>query len=283
MKKGRSKPYYVQILNAWLAKKHAAEMCMERITSKSNDIIKDTKKLISSSKARAQSGAFVLEGARLCFDVLNSVYEIKTVFVTEKIFEKYPLEIGSLIDRAESSYMISEEVSNKLSDTESPQGVFAVCKMLESGGEISGKKLLALDNVQDPSNMGAIIRTAEALGIDGIISYKSCDIYNPKALRASMGSVLRERVFFTDNLEETLKSLKETYRVYSTVPSREAKKITDIDFSQPSVCIIGNEANGVEENIKAVSHGLITIPMLGNAESLNASVAASIVMWEMLR
>ena len=98
-----------------------------------------------------------------------------------------------------------------------------------------------------------------------------------------MGSVLREKIFVVENLEETLLELRGAYKVYSAVPSRNAQKITSVDFSSPSICVIGNEANGVEENIKAVSDKLITIPMLGNAESLNASVAASIVMWEMLR
>lgn len=256
---------------------------MEKITSKNNDIIKDTKRLINSSKARAQSRAFVLEGARLCFDVLNSVYEIKSVFITEKIFEKYPLEISAFIDRADNSYLISEEVSKKLSDTENPQGIYVVCAMAEIGAPPSSSKIIALDNVQDPANVGAIIRTAEALGIEELILYSSCDIYNPKTLRASMGSVLREKIFFSDNLEKTLVNLKEKYKIYSTVPNRSAKKITEVDFSFPSICVIGNEANGVEENIKAISDKLITIPMLGNAESLNASAAASIVMWEMLR
>ncbi|MBR3737693.1 MAG: RNA methyltransferase [Eubacterium sp.] len=256
---------------------------MEKITSKSNDIIKDTKRLISSSKARAQSGAFVLEGARLCFDVLNSVYRIKTVFITEKIFEKYPLELSALFERADNSYMISEEVSKKLSDTENPQGVFAVCEMIENKSQPSSSKILALDNVQDPANVGAIIRTAEALGIEEIITYNCCDIYNPKALRASMGSVLREKIFDVSSLEECLKSLGAEHKIYSAVPAASAKNITEIDFSLPCVCIVGNEANGVEENIKAISDKLITIPMLGNAESLNASVAASIIMWEMLR
>ena len=256
---------------------------MEKITSKNNDIIKDTKKLISSSKARAQRGAFVLEGARLCFDVLNSVYGVETLFVTEKIFEKYPLEIAAMADTAENAYYISEDVAKKLSDTESPQGIFAVCRMNSEVKPISGKKLIALDMVQDPSNLGAIIRTAEALGIDGIISYNCCDIFNPKALRASMGSILRENIFISENLETTLSELKGEYKIYSTVPNSSAKKICEIDFSYPSVCVIGNEANGVEENIKELSDKLITIPMLGNAESLNASVAASIVMWEMLR
>ena len=256
---------------------------MEKITSKNNDIVKDTKKLITSSKARVQNRAFVLEGARLCFDVLNSVYSVKTVFVTEKLFEKYPLEISALIDRAEKAYMISDEVSKKLSDTENPQGVFAVCNMKDENTLLKSEKIIALDNVQDPSNVGAIIRTSEALGIEDIIAYNCCDIYNSKVLRASMGSVLRENIYLCDNLEETLKSLKGEYMIYSSVPSNSAKRITEIDFSKPSVCVIGNEANGVEENIKELSDKLITIPMFGNAESLNASAAASIIMWEMLR
>jgi TrmH family RNA methyltransferase len=256
---------------------------MERITSKNNDIVKDTKRLISSSKARSQNHAFVLEGARLCFDVLNSVYKVKTLFLTDKLLEKYESEVEELAKKSDKTYLISDEVANKLTQTENPQGIFAVCYMPENDMSISGKKLIALDNVQDPANVGAIIRTAEALGVDGIIAYNCCDIYNSKVLRASMGSVLREKIYTSANLEETLKALGGEYKIYSTVPDREAEKITDIDFSAPSICVIGNEANGVEEKIKALSDKMITIPMLGNAESLNASVAASIVMWEMLR
>ena len=98
-----------------------------------------------------------------------------------------------------------------------------------------------------------------------------------------MGSVLRMQILPTENLEATLTEMKDDYAVYATVPDSRAQKIVDIDFSRPSVCVIGNEANGVEENIKALSHALITIPMGGRAESLNASVAASITMWEMMR
>ncbi|MBR3148726.1 MAG: RNA methyltransferase [Eubacterium sp.] len=255
---------------------------MDKITSKNNNIVKDTKKLISSSSARQREGLFVLEGARLCFDVLNSVYKVKYLLVTERALEKYGEEINSLCDVSDSAYIITEEISDKLSDTASPQGIFAVCKVQENAAEYS-KKLIALDNVQDPSNVGAVIRTAEALGVDGVILYNCCDVYNPKVLRASMGSVLRIKLFVCDDLETELSSMKDGYKIYSTVPNSTAVKITDVDFSVPTVCVIGNEANGVEENIKALSDALITIPMLGRAESLNASVAASITMWEMMR
>lgn len=255
---------------------------VERITSKNNNIVKDTKKLITSSSARQQHCLFVLEGARLCFDVLNSVYTVKYLLVTEKAAAKYPKEVEALGERSECAYLITDEIADKLSDTSNTQGIFAVCKMCEYAFKL-GDKVVALDRVQDPSNVGAIIRTAEALGIGSLILYNCCDIYNPKTLRASMGSVLRMRIKTVESLEATLSEMKGGYRIYSTVPDSLAVKITDIDFTAPSVCVIGNEANGVEESIKALSDGLITIPMHGRAESLNASVAASITMWEMVR
>ena len=255
---------------------------MDRITSKTNNVIKDTKRLITSSSARNKQGLFVLEGARLCFDVLNSVYKVKILLVTEKLYAKYTAETDELAKVSESVYLITDEIAGKLSDTATPQGIFAVCRMQESTAQ-PGNKVVALDKVQDPSNVGAVIRTAEALGIDSIILYDSCDIYNPKALRASMGSVLRMNTLLTDDLEKLLTELKGEYNVYSTVPSSSAVNINSIDFSSPSVCVIGNEANGVEECIKAISDKLVTIPMKGNAESLNAGAAASIVMWEMMR
>lgn len=257
---------------------------MEKITSKNNTLIKDTKKLFTSSKYRYEKGMFVLEGARLCFDVLNSVYETEFLLFTEDMLSKYGDRIESLSGVCKSSYIITPEISEKLSETKSPQGIFACVKMNFKKNIVNGDKIIVLDNVQDPSNVGAIIRSAEALGIDTIITYRGCDIYNPKAIRASMGGVLRMNICPVSDLCSELKTLKsEGFRIYSTVPDRKAKLITELDFSLPSACIIGNEANGVEDEVKAISDMLITIPMLGRAESLNASVAASITMWEMLR
>lgn len=257
---------------------------MEKITSKNNSIIKDTKRLFTSSKARRECMLFPLEGARLCFDVLNSFYSVDTVLVTEELYLRYKDKVDSLIELADKSYFITDDIATKISDTPNPQGVFVLCRMQSDGGNQLTGKLIALDNVQDPSNVGAIIRTAEALSIDGIITYNCCDIYNPKTLRASMGSILRMSIADTSDLEQTLNEYKLSgYKVYSTVPDSTANSIKDIDFDKNVISVIGNEANGVEENIKALSDKLITIPMLGRAESLNASVAASITMWEMIR
>ncbi len=160
---------------------------MEKITSRSNDLIKYVKKLSASRKARMQEGRFVLEGARLSFDVLNSFYQPDIFLITEKAAEKYKKQFDDMIKIAGSAYLISEEVADKLAETENTQGVFCVCNVPNSNNQlVLNKKYVALDNLQDPSNLGAIIRTAEALGINGAICHNCCDIYNPKALRASI-------------------------------------------------------------------------------------------------
>ena len=258
---------------------------MEKITGKNNDLIKSVKKLLSSSKERRVTNSFVLEGARLVFDALNSLCSIRCFLVTETAYDKYREQCNKIISLAEKSYFISDEISAKLSETENSQGVFAVFEIEENTFDFkSDGKYIALDNVQDPGNLGTILRTAEALGIDGIIIGGGCDVYNPKVLRATMGAVFRIRILRCGNAEEALAELKEKgFKVYAASPDKTARSITDADFSQGAVCVIGNEANGISKNVAALADDFITIKMLGRAESLNASVAASITMWEMLR
>lgn len=257
---------------------------METISSKNNSVIKDTKKLLTSSKERKSRGLFVLEGARLCFDALNSDYELDTLLVTEHIQNKYMQKTALLENKCNRSYLITEDIAKKLGETANSQGIFLVCKQKGNATVTTGKKCIALDNVQDPSNLGAIIRTAEALGIDCVIAAGGCDIYNPKAIRASMGSVLRQPLIHCESLGDMLTEMKSNgYLIFVTVPDSAATKITEADLNGKTVCVIGNEANGVSDCIKEICDDCLTIPMLGRAESLNASVAASIVMWEMMR
>jgi len=258
---------------------------MEKITGKNNDLIKDIKKLLSSSRERKDKNAFVLEGVRLVFDVLNSIIKVKTFLATSTVLEKYPAQCREMIHSADKSYLISDEVADRISDTKNAQGIFAVCEMKSQDFTIDNhSKYIALDNVQDPGNLGTIVRTAEALGINGIITFGGCDMYNPKVLRASMGSMLRMNILQTDSLSDTIRSMKNNgMKVYATSPDKSAKSITDVDFSHGGVCVIGNEANGVSDEVMNCCDDLITIRMLGKAESLNASVAAAITMWEMLR
>lgn len=258
---------------------------MEKITSKSNELIKSVKKLFTSRKARFEKNQFVLEGARLCFDVFNSDYKVVCFLVTEKAYEKYKDECSRMIEIADKAFLISNDAAAKLGDTESTQGIFAVCEILQNNFKIEkNNKYIALDSLQDPSNLGAIIRTAEALGIDGAICCNCCDVYNPKALRASMGSILRLPVIISQDLCNDIEHMKKDgFSVYAAVPDSNARDITKINFNKSSVMIIGNEGNGISQGVKACSTEHVTINMLGRAESLNASMAGAIAMWEMLR
>ncbi|MCD7723092.1 MAG: RNA methyltransferase [Clostridiales bacterium] len=258
---------------------------MEIIKSKNNDIIKNTKKLLTSHKFRRESGMFVLEGARLCFDALNSDCEIILFLFTETIEKKYAPQCSAFKERAQKYFKITDEIANKLSDTENAQGIFAVLRIKPSGAmPLNGGKYIAFDCVQNPLNLGAAVRTAEALGAAGAICFNCCDIYNPKALRASMGGMLRLPVFISNNLCEDLRRAQHSgCTVYSAVPDRQAQDIKNVHFSDFSICVIGNEANGVSQNVIDISDQLVTIKMNSAAESLNALSAASIVMWEMTK
>ena len=160
------------------------------ITAKNNPKIKDIKALLTSSKDRKNSELFVLEGVRLCCDAVKSGCEITSVFCTENCAEKYADSINELKSACSDFYFVSEDVLKSISDTVTPQGVVCAVKMRSNDFEYeSGKRYIALDTIQNPDNLGAISRTAEAFGIDGMIICGGCDIYNPKALRASMGAL----------------------------------------------------------------------------------------------
>lgn len=258
---------------------------MEKITSRSNHFIKHIKKLFTSHKERAQNAQFALEGARLCFDALYSDCSCETLLLTESAMQKYPEKCEALISGFGQALLITDQLSEYLAETVNPQGVFAVCGMRKNHFYPQiGKKYIALDRIQDPANLGAVIRTAEALGIDGAVLGGCCDLYNPKVLRASMGGALRLPVFTCTDLTPHINELNsQGFKTYAAVPDASAQDIKNINFNGSVLCVIGNEGNGVSQQVKEVCAGLLTINMLGRAESLNASVAAAIVMWEMLR
>lgn len=258
---------------------------MDIITAKNNPKIKETKALLTSSKDRKEASLFVLEGVRLCVDAVKTGCEIVNVFCTENCMKKYRDEVLGLKNNCKGFFAVSEDVLKNISDTVSPQGVVCTVKMKQNTFEYENcKKYIALDTIQNPDNLGAISRTAEALGVDGLIIFGGCDIYNPKALRASMGSLLRLPIKLTDNLLNDLAACEKAgIDTFATVPDRDAKDITTLDFSKGALCVIGNEGNGVSQSVIDACKDKITIKMLGRAESLNAATAASITMWELVK
>lgn len=262
---------------------------MERITSRQNETVKNYAKLLQSAAHRKETGLFLCEGARLCCDAAISGIEIVVFYVTEKAYEKYESYCSQIKEKAQRSYWISDHVAPLLSDTKNPQGVYCVCKIPEQTGDLvnidGSGSYLALENMQDPTNLGTVLRTAEALGIDGVVLGGSCcDPFSPKVMRGSMGAVFRMKMYTCPAMPEALQKLNQLgFSTMASVVDSTATPVTGMDFSVPSVMVIGNEGNGLtEEAIAACTHRC-TIPMLGRAESFNASAASSILMWEMMR
>lgn len=259
---------------------------MQIIESVANEKVKYAVKIAESSKARKENKMFFLEGMRLCKDAVLTGVKIEYAFFTHDAAERYSTDVQLISGGAANSFLISKAVENKLACTQTSQGVFCVCR-IEDRETVNffnqEGKYIALENIQDPANLGAICRTAEALGVNGAIIYSGCDIYSPKAQRAAMGSLLRLKILRCENLSDTIKICKNMgIKVYATTPDSSAMSITKADMSGGIVAVIGNEGNGITDEIFSLCEK-VTIPMLGRAESLNASMAAAITMWEMMR
>ena len=250
------------------------------ITSKDNSNIKAISLLQKSSKRRREEGVFILEGLRLCLDAVQNKFSPVKVFFSTTFLSKNQ-DVICRFNAATELYEISDYLFEKISDTVNPQGILCTFKIPSSANLNSDGKYIALENIQDPSNLGAISRTAEAFNIDGIIICGGCDPYSSKSLRASMGALLRIPVIETDDMF-TLFS-RHSLTSFASVVSTNESSINDMEFRCGSVVIIGNEANGVSKSTIEKANHRFTIPMTGKAESLNAAVAASIIIWEMCK
>lgn len=256
---------------------------MPLITSKDNPNIKLFRKLTESKKYRRETGMFTLEGTRLISDALSENAELCYVFVTEGFSDKQGEELN--FPDETGLFYITDELGKSISDTSSAQGIFAVCKFIKRPHftqtiKRRGRYLL-LCGIQDPGNLGTIIRTADAVGLDGVFLSECCDLYNPKVVRATMGSLFRLNVSEVD-FEEIFPLFKERgVPTYAAVVDRDAASITDCDFSEGGAVLIGNEGNGLPREIAERCAKKITIKMNGNINSLNAAMAAGIIMWEL--
>ena len=254
------------------------------ILSKDNKQVKNCAKLIANRKFRKEQNLFVAEGQRLCEDAVRSgLFPVQT-FITEDMFER----CSSILQKSEQVFLISQEISRKISDTETPQGVFCVFKALDNRftlDTIKWQRVLLLSSLQDPGNIGTIIRTSEAFGIDALIVSADCpDLYSPKLLRSSMGGVFRLPIFVVDSIADFIPKLQGGgFRVFATALSDDSVDITKLDFNGKIAAVIGNEGNGLTQDVIDVCDRKTIIPMSGKAESLNAAIAASIVIWEMCR
>ncbi len=247
---------------------------MEQITSVKNEYIKELCRL-NTAAGRRESGLFMIEGPKLCQEALRSGWSIEKCLVTSKEAES-PLLAG-LEDR---TVLITDPVAKKLSSMDTAPGIFMVLQQQTLPAH-SPDFILALDHLADPFNLGAILRSAEAFGVKQVfLSEGSVDLYSPKVLRGAMGSAFRVSVERGD-LKSFLSAKKDDgYQILGAGLSRNYALLGDISFDTPTVMIIGNEANGITSEIMVLCDRGVFIPMQGQNESLNASVAASIILWE---
>ena len=254
------------------------------VTSRENSLIKLVSSLQTSADKRRENGLFVLEGLRICRDAAENGIRFDKLIISETAEKKYSDETARFADNSDNCYKIPDALFKKIGDTGTPQGIIAVCRMpRENEARVKGGgRYVALENISDPSNLGAIARTSAALGADGIIlSSDGCDPYAPKVLRASMGTLLRMPVIITDDSPTLLKNNGITS--YACVVDSNAESISSQHFGGGCAVLIGNEANGLTEAAKAASDKLVTVPMNGMSESLNAAAAAAIAVWEMMK
>lgn len=185
--------------------------------------------------------------------------------------------------RTPKIFQVPRELMEHMSDTKNSQGILAVVRQ-KKYTELPGDFFLILDTLQDPGNMGTIFRTAEAAGVDGILMNRDCvDVYSPKVVRATMGAMFRMPFMVSDDLPAEIRRMKsEGVQVYAA-HLRGTKNHWDFDYRQPTAFMIGNEGNGLQDEIAALADTYLRIPMMGHTESLNAGVAASVLMYEVLR
>lgn len=260
------------------------------INSTSNKQVRRVVNLRTKAKARREEGMFVVEGPRMCSELVPG--DVDCMFVTEsfgknrenmKWLEGFRLET------------VTDIVMNVMADTRTPQGVLAVARqkkysledILAGAGTKPGENSLAimiLETLQDPGNLGTLIRASEGAGITGIVMDRdTADIYNPKVIRSTMGSVYRMPFVYVDDLGEACRRMKERNIRLFAAHLKGMNNYDQEDYTDNVGFLIGNEASGLSEAAASMADSYVRIPMAGKVESLNAAVAASVLMFEAAR
>ncbi len=268
----------------------------EIIKSRNNSLIKWAASL-QDKKYRQKEKRFLIEGEKLCFDALEKQLEITHIFVCENIFSDILPQIKSRIDgkinREFEVISVSEEAISKISSEKAPQGVITIIKYLDNFNILdiiykeefflkNDERALILCSIRDPGNLGSVIRSAVAFGITHIILSDDCaDIYNTKTIRGAMGSLFKIKVTKVKNIISLIMSAQHNgRRVFAAELTERAKSLDELKIFNNDIFIIGNEGHGIPDEISQVCDSSVYIPISANTESLNASVAAAIFMWE---
>lgn len=267
------------------------------ITAASNQRVKNLTALVQKAKERKRQDVFIVEGSKMFLEADDK--KIKEVYLSQTFYEKVngPLakegegknQRALLAKLEETGYeVLADPLFKKVSDTQTPQGILSVVEQNHYSIEEMLKRenplFLILEDIQDPGNLGTMFRTAEAAGASGIVmSRGTVDIYNPKTIRSTMGSVYRIPFCYEENLTEVIRRLKEQGVCTYSAHLKGEKAHYELDFRGPAAFLIGNEGKGLREETAKEADTYLKIPMQGQVESLNAAAAASVLLYEAAR
>ena len=258
---------------------------MQTITSKDNELIKHIRKL-KDKKYRDESNEYVVEGVKLVEEAVKENAKIKQIIVCEDTTRTYeiPTHIMLEIAKYECIY-VSDKIFNIITQVTNPQGIMAIIEKSSQDVQIDYTQdiIVALDDVQDPGNLGTILRTVDSIGLNQIIVSKgTADAFNSKVVRSTMGAIFRIKIIEVEDLVQAIKEMRKHHFKLMVTSLQAENSIYDIDFNK-KIIVIGNEANGVSKEVQEMADEKAKIPMLGRTESLNASVATGVVLYEYVR
>ena len=258
---------------------------MQVISSKDNELIKHIKKL-KDKKYRDENNEYIVEGVKLIEEAVQENAKIKKIIVCEDTTRTYeiPTQVMLEIAKYECVY-VTDKIFSSITQVTNPQGVMAIIEKNSENQEIDYTQdiIIALDNVQDPGNLGTILRTVDSIGLKQIIVSKdTVDAFNSKVVRSTMGAIFRVKIIEVENLTQAIKEMRKHHFKLMVTSLQTENSIYDIEFNK-KIIVIGNESNGVSKEIQDMADEKAKIPMLGKTESLNASVAAGVVMYEYVR
>lgn len=256
---------------------------MQVIKSKDNNTLKEIKKL-KEKKYRVENKKFIIEGFRFLEEGFKSDFIIDKLFIKESSVDKFKEKFSFYIDEYEEKmFIINDSLFKNISGTENSQGVLAVLQMKEENFNKEEGLYILADKVQDPGNLGTIIRTAHSAGCRGVILSKdTVDLYNEKTLRATMGSIFNIPIIHDEDLDFTKRLISEGYNLVCSSLDTE-KNFYEVNLVDNAIIAVGNEGNGISDEVMNLATCKVKIPMLGNTESLNVAIAASIMIYEGVR
>lgn len=266
----------------------------EIITSKSNPTVMRVRSL-TEKKYRDEYGLFRTDGVKLAAELFSHGIVPELVLFKESSKEKILSRIGEKFPNCDA-VVLSDAVFDRVSEEKSPEGIICEVKHLDNHGKIAtinkdtlffhvNERIILLESVRDPGNLGTVIRSAAALGANSIIISSDCaDIYNPKTVRASMGAIFGINVLTTEDLARTVTELRKAGRkVFAAALDRKAMALDRVRLEEGDCFVVGNEGHGLSQAVLDVCDAKVFIPISVGAESLNAAIAASILLWEQKR